>query len=317
MAECRCGSRAVILPARCEKHFFKDFERRVFRSLDSFGIPAGARVAVACSGGKDSLTTLHLLLEWGRVSVEAIAVHEGIAGYRDRTLSHLRAHCEALGVPLRVVSFAQRGVQFSALLTHAARANGSVCSSCGVLRRSLLNEASHGCDYLATGHNLDDEAQSVVMNLVKANRPLLPRGKREGFVPRIKPLRLCSEREVALYALLKGLRPDFEECPHAGKAYRSTVRSWLNQMERLAPGTKRKLVKMAWPAASGGEMRRCSCGQPSRGDRCAACLTVAALENPGESAATRGISALPARQRGKRAATRPMMLSTTPVAKAI
>src|SRR3989338_1284075 len=116
-----------------------------------------------------------VLLEWGRVSVEAIAVHEGIAGYRDRTLSYLRAHCEALGVPLRVVSFAQRGGQFSALLTHAARANGSVCSSCGVLRRSLLNEASHGCDYLATGHNLDDEAQSVVMNLVKANRPLLDR----------------------------------------------------------------------------------------------------------------------------------------------
>ena len=165
-----------------------------------------------------------------------------------------------------------------------------MCAPCGVLRRNLLNEGAQGYDLIATGHNLDDEAQSVMMNIIKANHWLVQRTgprtgpeDRKGFVPRIKPLFFCKEREVAIYAHLKGLRPAFEECPHAAKSFRAVVRNWLNTREQEKAGFKRDIVEsaMRWGgmlSTHRGEtrLRTCvGCGQPSRGESCAACEIIA------------------------------------------
>ena len=88
-----------------------------------------------------------------------------------------------------------------------------------------------GADKLVTGHNLDDEAQAIVMNIFKANTKLAARlstvsgiGENKLFTQRVKPLYLCAEKEVRLYALLKGFQIQFVECPYSREGYRHQVR---------------------------------------------------------------------------------------------
>jgi len=130
------------------------------------------RVAVACSGGKDSTALLFVLKRLG-YDVTALAVDEGIAGYRDRTLSDLKRFCEKNKIPLKIVSFRKEyGSELDVMLT---RKELHPCTVCGTFRRQLLNKAARGFDVLATGHNADDESQAVLMNLCRANTALFTR----------------------------------------------------------------------------------------------------------------------------------------------
>ena len=120
------------------------------------------------------------------------------------------------------------------------------CTICGVFRRYLLNKKSKdlGFTRLATGHNLDDECQSIMMNQFKNNIQASARlGPRVGvkenksFVQRIKPLYLCTEKEVTTYAFVNNLLEEFIECPNVAKSYRAQVRDMLNDFEQKFPGT--------------------------------------------------------------------------------
>src|SRR3989338_6937584 len=167
MAACtRCSGAAVFSPPLlCERHFFSLVEGKVSAALQRFSlIRDGERVAVAVSGGKDSQTTLFLLHRLFGERATGIAIDEGIPHYRDQTLADLRHFCMQYGILFRVLSFREAfGVELEGLLARGA----SACRSCGVLRRSLLNQGAAGFDKLATGHNLDDECQSALMNFLK------------------------------------------------------------------------------------------------------------------------------------------------------
>ena len=178
----------------------------------------GGTVAVALSGGKDSATALALTHAYfGRrpnVRAVAITVDEGIAGYRTRTVEAARALTKQLGVEHKVV----RASEAIGVTTDEAarRMPGTVpCAYCGVWRRRLLNDAAKasGADLLVLGFNLDDLAQTVLMNLARADVERLVRmaphsHRQEGLIPRIAPLALVPEREVFLYARLAGLAFD-------------------------------------------------------------------------------------------------------------
>jgi uncharacterized protein (TIGR00269 family) len=169
---------------------------------------------------------------------------------------------------------------------------GAPCSPCGVFRRAALNRGARemGASRLITGHNLDDVAQSVLMNLLRGDVARLARmaahDEKPGLVPRLTPLRLVPEREVALYAHLKGWEVHRGECPHAFLAQRGAVRDALLALEERVPGARHGLVasldKLApsLQAAPGlsVSLRACeSCGEPASGARCQACAMVAKL----------------------------------------
>lgn len=274
----RCEEKAVFSgPALCAVHLVEHVEQVVRETIDRFGLCShDDHICVAASGGKDSLTVLSILHDLG-YRVEALAVDEGIAGYRERTLADLRSFCQTQGIPLRVVSFV---AEVGKPLDELAQGRHP-CSVCGVFRRYLLNAHARGYDVVATGHNLDDEAQSVLMNIIKANHGMLLRSHvrtppAPGFTPRIKPLFFLPERMILAYTLVKGLQVGYVECPHVPLALRAKVRDELNRYASVDQGIKRELVEAALHVAAARPpvlLQVCAvCGEPAAGSVCRACV---------------------------------------------
>jgi uncharacterized protein (TIGR00269 family) len=274
----------------CGTHLARSVEQRFRRELNRQWPrrPQGT-LAVAVSGGKDSAVALaltHRFLAPRRgIRLVAISIDEGIAGYRASTLRSADELTRRLGVEHRVVrATTELGTTTDELA--AAAPGAPPCSYCGVWRRQLLNQAAlaEGADALVLGFNLDDLAQSVLMNVVRGDiaqlgRMAPHRSSRPAFVPRIAPLAYVPEREVFLYALQSGLPFDHGECPHAGRAQRNRFREIVWELESSHPGTRQSLlrareriVELLPPVAdaSGGTLCR-DCGQPSAAELCRAC----------------------------------------------
>ena len=127
-------------------------------------------------------------------------------------------------------------------------------------------------------------------NDLKASARLGPKGgliKTNKFVQRIKPLYLCTEKEVTTYAFINGLLDNFNECPNAVHSYRAQVRDTLNDLENKFPGTKYSIVNSFLQTLpylkekfKDGEIKTCkNCSEPSSNDICNACIYVEKLKN--------------------------------------
>ncbi len=301
----RCPSPAITVLRNsgihlCGEHFAEDIEQRVRHSINEYSmIKEGDRIAVALSGGKDSTVLLYLLHKFlhGRKDLEifALTVDEGIAGYREDTISSAEHISASLGIDHIIVSFREEyGRSLDELLR---RRENRACTVCGVLRRQLLQRAAraNGATKLATGHSLDDEVQSAMMNILRGDvrriARVLPSDDASSFVPRVKPLRDIPEREVAMYGMVKGIYVNIRDCPYARFALRSDVRSLMNEMEYRHPGTLHRVMNGydALTSRVGGMFPNQSllacreCGEPCTGERCSACALVHSMnrENMG------------------------------------
>ncbi len=283
-----CGDRAVYLrrysgQAYCAEHFREYFEGKVRKTVHRRKLlKRGERIGVAISGGKDSCTLLYVLDKLKKkydLELIPIAVDEGIGGYREEAIKAAESLATDLGLSIEVVSFKK---SFGQSLDEISK-NGDACTCCGVLRRRLLNDAARelGLAKLATGHNLDDEVQAIMMNYVRGDIERLARfGGRVnggGFVRRIKPLGELPEKEVALYSTLKELGASFDECPYS-TSFRSSIRDIVNDLERDNPGIKFSILrgyeKIApyLTAYEMGDIKKCAkCGEPSSKEICNAC----------------------------------------------
>ncbi|MEM2192153.1 MAG: TIGR00269 family protein [Candidatus Hadarchaeales archaeon] len=300
-----CGRRAVYHQRYsgiylCDRCFVKGFERRFRRAVvkEHLVVP-GEKIAVAVSGGKDSVTCMHLLAEYCKrknCEMVAITVDEGIEGYREKSLEVARKNAELLGIEHHVISFEKEfGINLDEMIKRAVEKKTGLgpCTYCGILRRSLLNKAAKqvGANKVATGHNLDDEAQAIMLNYIRGDLARLYRlgpayAPLEGFVPRIKPLREIPEKEIALYAFLKGIEVDLSTCPYRGEIH-SEVRDFLNRLEENHPNSKFMVVRMFDKMKPHLEKivpefvpKKCKvCGEPTSGEICKSCELLRVLKN--------------------------------------
>ncbi|MFP4590847.1 MAG: TIGR00269 family protein [Halobacteriales archaeon] len=307
----RCGEEAVTsLPYAgtdlCEAHLCASVEKRVRRRIRSDGLFRGENVTwlVGLSGGKDSAVAATILKETfaenPRVDLRAVCVHEGIEGYRDESLAAAEALAKRLGMPLDVLTYEER---FGVRMDEVVRADPldmAPCAYCGVLRRQALEAHAEavGADLLILGHNLDDEAQTAMMNFLEGDlgqiakhydaslAPLDERDLDAPFVPRAKPLRDVPEREIALYAVLRDLPAHMATCPHAEAAFRGTIQGLLHELEAGHPGTRHSIMSgyedlaaMAARTRDGPQTTGAcdTCGRPTTGERCRACQLLVAL----------------------------------------
>ena len=279
----------------CDEHFISYVEKRVKKEIrKQIDIRPGDVIAAAVSGGKDSMVTLHILDrvfgERKDVSLCAVSVDEGIEGYRPPSLDIVKRFCGERGITSYVRSFSEMGMEMDRVASAAGE--NSPCTYCGVFRRKLMNDQARtaGAKYLATGHNLDDMAQSVMMNFVRGDIERLARlgphtKVQPGLIPRFHPLRLIPEKESLLYAIVSGIPFWDGECPYHMRALRNQYRDVVDQLEDRSPGTKfsmissydalKPLLAEHFPPSG---LRACSCGEPTLGERCKACELRAVLE---------------------------------------
>lgn len=304
----KCQNNAVIVLQHgnlCRKHFIDYFEEKVFKTINKYQlIGRNEKLCVAVSGGKDSLTVLYLTkkyLEKNNIppkNLIALAVDEGIDQYREKTLLDLKKFCSEHAVPLTVVSFKQElGKPLDkAYLIINKDTNKRPCNVCGVWRRYLLNKHAKklGADKVITGHNLDDEAQAIIMNMFKANTKLAGRlgpisglDEHDLFVQRVKPLYFCAEKEVRLYALLKNFQIQFTECPYSKEGYRHHIQEMLNDFEHKYKGTKQGIVNsflamlpLLKEQGKQAIIQYCNkCGEASNKEVCNACAMKVMIED--------------------------------------
>ena len=247
-------------------------------------IQEGELIAAALSGGKDSVMMLHMLSRFQEkmdFDMVAIAVDEGIEGYRGHGMEAARSNAEELGVKLINKSFLEE-VEFA--LDDVYSFFKSACIPCGVFRRHILNKTAYdiGASKIATGHNLDDEIQSFLMSFARADvikfskfgpklETIHPK-----LVPRIKPLWNTPEKEVGIWAVLNEINIHLDECPYSHISLRAKIKDFLNRAESDRPGTKKaimdsfiKSLDIKQPFALLNECEKC--GEPTSSDVCKAC----------------------------------------------
>lgn len=280
----------------CKHCFAASIEAKVRSTITRYHmLKFDDHLAVAVSGGKDSLSLLHILSKLRKyrpkTTLTAVTVDEGIKGYRNEALELAAEICKKLEVPHHIVSF--KGLYGFTLdeMIAKAREHGNkeltACAYCGVLRRRAINAGARqvNATKVATGHTLDDEVQTYLMNIFHGDVARLAKEKPVSsevhplFVQKIKPFCEIPERESALYAYVKKIAFQDTPCPYAGEALRNDIRGMLNQMEQKHAGTKftvfkamEKLLPAIEETAKKEAFKICQeCGEPSAQDICKTC----------------------------------------------
>lgn len=286
--------------AYCKAHFVEYFERKVRKTIRKYNmLSKDDHVLVAVSGGKDSMSLLHIILKLKRkipgLEVTALLINEGISGYRERTIPNLTRYAEKYSVKYIIASFKDYiGETLDEIFKKSTEKNLPYlpCSYCGVFRRYIMNTVARevGATVITTGHNMDDIIQTFIMNLLtnSLNRvfTLAPvrQADSEVVVKRIRPFYEVPEKETAIYALTQELvEPEFIQCPYVKYNIRFTIRKMLNDVEEKYPGSKygllrslQSLLKLAPRQAKA--FKKCKiCGNPSSHEICKSCLFRALL----------------------------------------
>lgn len=267
----------------CKKCFLSSLDRKVQRTINKFSmIKYGDHVAVATSGGKDSLVLLSILKSTVDAAkgftMSAITIDEGISGYRDESLRIVSEFCSKLEVPLTILSYNELfGTRMDEAMRLRPSAKLTSCSICGTFRRRAIDMAAEKvrANVVATAHNLDDEIQTFMINLLSGDVNRIGWNQasstyKEGYMKKIKPLAEIYEREIVFYALQKGIPFQGEECPYTNESIREEIRQFLNDLEKAHPGIKYNMYKSTMDISTlvrnrrGSDMVRGACQKCGR-----------------------------------------------------
>lgn len=271
--------------------FIADVERRVAQTIQEFDLmDKEETILVAVSGGKDSTVLLHILKKLG-YDVEAITIDAHIGCYTKENLEKVTKFCNDCNVKLHVFSFREEYGHSLCDMTKILKKNNKPlgsCTVCGVLRRRILNQAARkvGWKKIATGHNMNDEAQTIFMNIMKSkmnqNARLgpNPEGIGDGFVQRIKPLYFISEEDIAMYSKMHAFPVNYGKCPCSLSSTRNNLKDFLTpeMNKNILAWFKKVLPKLQKKYKGTGRVGECTaCGEPSSRKICRACDIVSSV----------------------------------------
>ena len=289
----KCGEQAWVEMRRhhaafCAEHYVQFFETHVERNIKSKKMfTHDDKVLIAVSGGKDSLALWDVLLRAG-YQTAGLYIDLGISDYSKRSREKCEAFAGLTNSRLIVKDVREAYGEGAMGITELSQALRRVpCSGCGLTKRYVTNQAAHelGFNVLATGHNLDDEAATLMGNVLHWQREYLARqspvmeATHPHLARKVKPLYTFTERETLSYTLIRGIDYIEEECPNAHGASSIQYKEALNTLEHHSPGTKgsfvlgfldraRPLFKDAEPPG----LRECAkCGEPTTSEVCAFC----------------------------------------------
>lgn len=197
-----------------EKSLIKTYRRDIFRKFikackEYELIQDGDKIAVAISGGKDSLTLAKLMQELKRhrqvdFSLEFIAMDPG---YIKENSDNLLYNCKKLGIPVKL--YKSDIFEVAEKLTNG----DSPCYMCARMRRgNLYSKAKEfGCNKLALGHHFNDVIETILLNIIFAGdyKTMMPKLKAKNFsdMELIRPMYLVKEEAIIRFMKSTGLNP--------------------------------------------------------------------------------------------------------------
>ncbi|AEE35805.1 2-thiocytidine tRNA biosynthesis protein, TtcA [Arabidopsis thaliana] len=235
--------------------FYEVFEEEIHQVIVGNRLfKFGERVAIGASGGKDSSVLAYVLSELNRrhsygLDLFLLSIDEGITGYRDDSLETVKRNEVQYGLPLQIVSYKDLyGWTMDEIVKMIGLKNN--CTFCGVFRRQALDRGAAllKVDKLVTGHNADDIAETVVLNILRGDIARLSRCTsittgEDGPIPRCKPFKYTYEKEIVMYAYFKKLDYFSTECIYSPNAYRGFACEFINDLERLRPRAILDIIK--------------------------------------------------------------------------
>jgi len=243
------------------------------------------KIIVAASGGKDSSVALYILKKLG-YNVSALYINLRLGDYSERCLEAVRKIC-GKEIKMHVLDINDEfGMRMCSIRCGVQeKIKVSNCMVCGIVKKWLLNKHARqlGAAKIVTGHHLDDEAQTIIMNFLQGNLMLgANSGPRTGivydkkFVPRIKPLYFIAENEIRKYSEIRKLPVVYEKCPCAVSSLRIRTREFSNALDKKAKeNIARNFLKVLPKLADKFKDEKiiyCEiCGEPSRNEICKKC----------------------------------------------
>ena len=237
----------------CSQCFSNSILHKAAKTISKYKmIKNNELVCVAVSGGKDSLVLLDILNKMSKTHnfrIFVVTIDEGIPGYRDEALKIVENFCTQLNIQYKTFSYKKI---FDLTLTESLELRNdqklSSCSICGTFRRRALDHAAKtiNADTIATGHNLDDNLQTFLINILSGD------AKKIGWmdpdtssnkVRKIKPLSEIYESEIVFYAFTNNLPFQTEPCPHMNEGIRTEIREFLNSLELNHDGIKNNMYR--------------------------------------------------------------------------
>ena len=270
-----------------DRDFINDFESKVKQTIKKYKLlDKKDKIIVAASGGKDSTTILYLLNKFG-YNVSALYINLRLGKYSDNCLQAAKELCKQEKIKLHLLDIKKQfGMRMCNIRCGVQKEfKVSNCMDCGIVKKWLLNKEARRlkADKIVTGHHLDDEAQTIIMNFLQGNLML---GANSGpatgsindrkFVPRVKPLYFISEKDIKKYSLIKKLPVNYEKCPCAVSSLRIRTREFLqNKDEKIKQNIIQNFLKILpelkkrlWE----NKVIYCKiCEEPSRNEICKKC----------------------------------------------
>lgn len=295
-----CGGRAHLKRPKnrkelCRECFYSVFENEIHNTITSNSLfSRGDTVAIGASGGKDSTVLAHIMKTLNKrhdygLNLVLLSIDEGISGYRDDSLETVKRNQIQYDLPLKILSYQELyGWTMDAIVKEIGMKNN--CTFCGVFRRQALDRgaALMKCDKIVTGHNADDIAETVIMNILRGDIARLGRCTSivtgsEDVISRCKPFKYTYEKEIVMYAHFKKLDYFTTECIYSPNAYRGHARTYLKDLEKIRPRAILDIIKSGEDMAIKGEVKMpiqttCGrCGYISSAALCKACIMLDGL----------------------------------------
>lgn len=279
----------------CSECFSNSILRKTAKTISRYNmIKHNELVAVAVSGGKDSLALLNIINQMAATHnfrIKAITIDEGIPDYRNEALEIVKTFCAKLNVEHKVFSYKEL---FDLTLDEALDLRGnektSSCSICGTLRRRAIDHAAKdiGADVIATGHNLDDTLQTFVINMLSGDTTKIgwmDPDTSTNTLRKIKPFCEIYESEIVFYAFTNDIPFQTEPCPHMNEGIRTEIREFLNSLEGKHSGIKNNLyqsiIKVSQIVKNTNHKQKIiciKCGNECTGEICSVCNMVLKLK---------------------------------------
>lgn len=213
------------------------------RAVDDYQmIEPGERVAIALSGGKDSMLLLHAMKHLSRyhpAKFDLIAIFIDL-GFDNINIEAMQKECEKLQVPLVI-----RKTEIAPLVFDI-REESNPCALCAKMRRGAIHDAAleNGCRTIALGHHRDDAIETFAMNLIYEGRigcfqPVTYLDRKD--VRTIRPMIYLTERQIANTVERLEIPVVKNPCPMDPTSMRKETKDLLKEAEERFPGLNEKL----------------------------------------------------------------------------